>query len=129
MVEKRIFEKIIKVLDNVIETGPEWKSDKESHHFLKRKRRGHIPEDWVLQDYNNLIVNMIKELDNETFLYYKDTFDQRYFVIGNREWIVIVGENGILETAFPPDDYVKYLTLDNGFSYLGTIKEVRSYEL
>lgn len=39
--------------------------------------------------------------------------------------MVIAGEDGIIETAFPPDDYMNYLSLEEGYIYLGTIKEVR----
>ena len=54
-----------------------------------------------------LIIDIAKELKNETYLYYKVAFNQRYLVIGDKYWIVMIGENGIMETAFPPNNYKK----------------------
>ena len=109
-------------IDNLAKRGPEWK-EKVTTILIKRKKRSHIPLDWGLEDYNQLIVDITKELKNETYLYYKDTFDQRYLVIGDKHWIVVIGENGIMETAFLPNHYKNYLSEDEGYIFLGTIKE------
>jgi hypothetical protein len=37
--------------------------------------------------------------------------------------LVIFGEDGVLETAFPPDDFTDYLT-KRGFVRLGRMEEV-----
>ena len=129
MLKTEVRKQMIKIIDNLIENGPKWKQGKDIHHLNKRKRRGHIPLDWRLEDYNQLIVDIVKELENETYLYFKDTFEQRYFVIGNKYWLAMVGEDGIMETAFPPNNYTNYLSNDEGYIFLGTIKEVRSCEL
>lgn len=39
------------------------------------------------------------------------------------EWLVILDQSGIVETAFPPDDMERYLT-SRGFQYLATRKEL-----
>ncbi len=44
---------------------------------------------------------------------------------GAQRWLVMTDDNGILETAFPPDDPATYLASPQ-FTYLGTIKEVLS---
>ena len=129
MLKTEACKQMIKILDNLIENGPKWRQGKDIHHLHKRKTRGQIPFDWSLEDYNKLIVDIAKELENETYLYFKDTFEQRYFVIGNKYWLAMVGEDGIMETAFPPNNYTNYLSKDEGYIFLGTIKEVRSCEL
>ena len=129
MLKSEIRKTFLKILDNLAIRGPEWKIGKDLHHLNKRRKRGHIPLDWSLEDYNQLIVDIAKELKNETYLYYKDTFDQRYFVIGDKYWIVLIGEDGIMETAFPPNNYKNYLSENEGYIFLGTIKEVRNCEL
>ena len=129
MLKTEIRKQFIKILDNLAKRGPDWKEGKDHHHLNKRKKRSHIPLDWSLEDYNQLIVDIAKELKNETYLYYKDTFDQRYLVIGDKYWIVMIGEDGIMETAFPPNNYKNYLSEDEGYIFLGTIKEVRNCEL
>ncbi|MBB6444102.1 hypothetical protein [Bacillus benzoevorans] len=126
MLNTEIRKLVIKILDNLIEDGPQWKHGMDIHHFNKRKRRGHLPLDWSLEDYNQLIVNIVKELDSETNLYFKEIFKQRYYVIGDKYWIDIIGEDGIMETAFPPNNYSKYLSKDEGYIFLGTVQEVRS---
>ena len=40
-----------------------------------------------------------------------------------REWLVIFGPNGMMETAFPPDNIDGYLT-KRGFLLLGPIEEI-----
>lgn len=129
MLKIEIRKQFIKILNNLTDNGPKWKEGKDLQHLNKRKRRGHIPLDWGLEDYNQLIVDLAKELENDTYLYFKDTFEQRYLVIGDKCWIAVVGEDGLMETAFPPNHYTDYLSEDEGYIFLGTIKEVLSCEL
>ena len=42
--------------------GPKWKDEKDHYNLNKRKKRSHIPLDWSLEDYNQLIVDIAKEL-------------------------------------------------------------------
>lgn len=108
--------------------GPKWKEGHDISHFEKRRYRGHIPVDWGLDEYNLFILELAKETENEVYLYYKNTFEQKYFVVGNGHWIVIIGENKVIETAFPPDNYQSYISEKEGYIFLGTIREVRCCE-
>ncbi|MNW67725.1 hypothetical protein D3C74_463580 [compost metagenome] len=62
------------------------------------------------------------------YRYWQEGFNQEYYVYGDgKRWISIVGQDGKMETAFPldkPADYRNYLTVDKGYTYLGTVKEV-----
>lgn len=44
------------------------------------------------------------------------------------KWMVIIGENVVMESAFIIDKkpYHVYLSKERGFSYIGTVKEVMS---
>jgi len=49
-----------------------------------------------------LIKNIVNKDKNELYLYYREFFIQSYLAIGDieRNWEVIVGENGVIETAY-----------------------------
>lgn len=129
VISEEIKKCIVKVLDQITQNGITWKPRKDIKHLKDRKKRGHIPQDWELRDYEGLILSILNDIGNETYIYYKRGFDQNYFVFGDGYWIVIIGENGVMETAFPPDNYNRYLLgEDRGYTYVGTIEEVRNSE-
>ncbi|MCD9023063.1 hypothetical protein [Cohnella silvisoli] len=100
-----------------------WKTDSDIYHLNKRKIRGHFPSDFSLEDMNMLVLEVCTSPSNETYVYFKEDFEQDYYVFGDGVyWIVIIGENGIIETVFPPNSYRGYLDSMNGYQYLGTIR-------
>lgn len=112
------------IIENTLLEGPKWKPGRDIEHLAKRIRRGHVPKDWTLVDYNSKILEILRESSTSVFLHYQGTFEQKYYVFGDNEWIVIIGANQIIDTAFPPDYYVSYLQEEKGYKYLGTIEEV-----
>jgi len=59
------------------------------------------------------------------YIYFKQTFLQNYYVFADGEqWIVIIGEDGVMETVMIADNYPNYLPAAKGYQYLGKIKEV-----
>jgi len=61
------------------------------------------------------------------YLYHKPDFKQKYYAFGDGEWLVIIGQNQVVDTAFkvdriPYEEYIK----QHGMKLLGTVKEVRS---
>ena len=68
--------------------------------------------------------------ENEIYLYYKVTYDQKYFAFGDykRNWEVIIGENGMMETAYEiiDMDYEQHFQ-KQGYYFLGTLKEVVNF--
>jgi len=107
----------------MLTNGPKWKSDKLlQKHVNKRIKKGHIPENWTAADYNNKIKQVLQSDNLEVYKYTHneftgEAFDQAYKIYGDGEWIVMVGENGIMETAFPPD------LINGGYSgYLEKLK-------
>lgn len=93
----------------MLTNGQKWKSDKLlQKHVNKRIKKGHIPENWTAADYNNKIKQVLQSDNLEVYKYTHnefigEAFDQAYNIYGDGDWIVMVGENGIMETAFPPD--------------------------
>lgn len=123
--EKLLKETILFVLNDVKKNGLKWKLGKNVEHLEKRKRKGHIPSDFTLDDYERVILSIINNVENDVYLYYLKGFIKDYFVFGNGSWIVIIGDDSIIDTAFQIDtSYSDYLSKDKGYEYLGKIKEV-----
>ncbi|MFT8320487.1 MAG: hypothetical protein ABF649_06235 [Bacillus sp. (in: firmicutes)] len=90
----------------------------------RTENRKQIPDDWELKDYNNLIMNIMNTADNDIHLYHLQTFKQEYFVFDDDYWIVIIGANGIVDTAFSSKNTKNYLHPNKGYKYLGKGREV-----
>lgn len=120
---------VIMVKDSMLSAGPTWKQQGLAEsHLAKRIKRNHVPSDWTLREYEGKIVELVKEPNSQVYRYHQEGFKQDYYVFGDgKQWITILGQDGMMETAFPldkPSDYRNYLTLDKGYTYLGTVKEV-----
>ena len=110
---------------NAIRKEIRWKPKKDKEHFAKRKARGHLHEDTSLKDYNVLINCLALNNENDVYLY-KFGLDRYYVIRGkieNLEWIVIFNKDGVVETAFPPDDTESYIE-KRGFIHIGKIREI-----
>src|SRR5690625_1699909 len=77
--DEQIKQKITSIIEDVNSNGLRWKSEhKRLYHFLKRKKRGHIPDDFTIEDYERYIHNIINGIENEIYLYSiyeEDIFD------------------------------------------------------
>ncbi|TWH48545.1 hypothetical protein [Sporomusa sp. KB1] len=122
-IESDMLNKAKRLRKQIISNGPEWKPGKLDKHVDKRKRYGHIPSDWTSEDYNNQILHILSNETTEVYWYHKTGFLQNYFVYGLPDWVVIVGEDGVMESAFIIDqkNYYDYLTEEEGFKKLGTV--------
>ncbi len=102
-----------------------WKPDKDKQHLSKRKAMGLLPDDATVDDYNALIRAV---LNGANSLVYRYPFGERdyYAVCGEMRgvaWLLIFSEDGIMETAFPPDDLADYMR-KRGFVPLGKLGEM-----
>jgi len=102
-----------------------WKAGADARHLDKRKRRGHLPPEYTLADYANLIRAILNNDENVVYRY--DVADTTYGAVGGvyegQDWLVIFGLDGIMETAFPPKKLERYLTR-RGFVRLGMMREL-----
>lgn len=57
------------VLSQIYQNGIIWKSKKDVYHLNKRKSRAHIPEGWQLNDYNILIMNILKDSESDIYIF------------------------------------------------------------
>jgi len=109
--ETRIKEKVQFILNNVNTSGLKWKTGKDLKHLRTRKEYGHIPDDFSLSDYENVILKIMNGKENDVFLYFLRGFIKDYIVFGDGEWIVIIGEDALMETCFPiSGNYFEYLS-------------------
>ncbi len=102
-----------------------WKSGKALQHLEKRIRVGHLPAGTLLDEYNQIISDILRHPESAVY-HYPFNADDYFGVVGNdREipWLIILSATGIMETAFPPDDLINYLQRRN-FIYLGKMREM-----
>lgn len=114
------------VLERILTDGLKWKKGKLEQHVNKRIRKGHIPENWTKKEYQSRIMEIMQNKSSDVFLYYNEGFNQKYFIFGDKEWISIIGENGVIDTAYPPDKgYNYYLNKQlTGIKFMSTIEEL-----
>lgn len=120
---------VIMVKDQFTLNRPVWKRPGLAEsHLAKRIKRKQVPPDWTMQEYDGKITQLITDPSSQVYRYRQEGFEQDYYVFGDGDkWIAILGQDGMMETAFPldkPSDYRNYLTIDKGNTYMGTVKEV-----
>lgn len=102
-----------------------WKPGKGAAHLKKRQRMKHLHASSSLSDYEHVILDIVKDSNNCLYLY--DSKGIHYYAVrgytDKREWLVIFGNSGIMETAFPPENMDEYLR-GRGFLFIGRIDEV-----
>jgi hypothetical protein len=124
-VRQKVIEKVQYIINEVNRDGLRWKKGKDIKHLRVRKEYGHIPNDFTLKDYEAIILNIMNGRGNDIYLYFVQGFKKHYFVFGDGLWIVIIGEDCVMETSFPIDgDYFDYLSKKNGYEYFGKAEEV-----
>jgi hypothetical protein len=102
-----------------------WKPGRGKQHLEKRQRRGHLPKEATLSDYEKLILDILLEKSSRVLLYW---YEGTPFVaitgeIEGKTWLVIFDFDGIMESAFVverPDRYLK----KPGFEEICAISEV-----
>ena len=103
----------------------QWKPGKDILHLKKRQKMKHLTLSATLLDYHEAISALIGNEQNIIYLYeFRGT---HYYAVrgflGEKEWLVIFGTGGVMETAFPPENIDHYLG-HRGFVPLGRIEEV-----
>ena len=100
-----------------------WKSGKDVKHLAKRIRLGHLPAEATLTEYEAIITTILNDDRARLYVFFYDdtSYPTVVATFGNREWLVIIDLNGVMETAFPPDDPTNYLA-DSAFVYVGLVE-------
>ena len=103
----------------------QWKPQKANPHLAKRIRLGHLPKSSTMNEYQELIHQVITDVKAKVYVYVYGTtiYPTITSVIQDKLWLVMLGIDGILETAFPPEDPSSYLGSPN-FIYLETLENL-----
>jgi hypothetical protein len=103
----------------------EWKPGKDVQHLRTRISYGHLPGSSTMSDYEDIIRSIICDDLSEVYIYSWKT-DVYPTVVGEyvgERWLVMLGLDGQMETAFPPTDAREYLSNPH-FEKLGLLGEL-----
>jgi len=102
-----------------------WKPGSATSHLLKRKVRNHLPLDASLSDYERMIKMVVSKSDAQVYIYWHDQAPYPTIVseIEEQYWLVMVGLDGVLESAYLVERPDRYLNRPV-FEFLGSLGEV-----
>ena len=114
----------IKQAINLIRLQVKWKPNKAEIHLQKRIAREHLNNSANLEDYEKIILSIINNPEATLYIYqYNDliypTIASSY---KDNLWLVMFSLDGIMETAFPPDNPTNYLS-KTPFRYIGLLQD------
>jgi hypothetical protein len=105
--------------------GVRWRPGKHAQHLAKRIELGHLPVGTTLAEYEAIIIRVLSTSTAEVFVYrWGETLYPT--VVAEVEgilWLVMIGLDSIMETAFPPENSAIYLA-NLRFQRLGTLEEL-----
>ncbi|MDE0077693.1 MAG: hypothetical protein OXO50_09245 [Caldilineaceae bacterium] len=104
-----------------------WKPGSAERHLWKRKRRGHLPLDATLAEYEQIIRSAVMNQAAIVYLYAHDDLSYVAVAAGiqERTWLIMFDLDGVLETAYiveRPDLYLRKSVFDR----VGALAEVLS---
>lgn len=107
------------------QTNIQWKPRKAIPHLNKRIHLGHLPENTTIVIYEELIIQVLSDAKAKIYVY---SYESKVYptitsIIKEKLWLVMIGIDGILETAFPPENPSNYLSNTN-FIYIGILEEL-----
>lgn len=94
----------------------------EIHSSTNNKQTGHC-----LKKFQLFVLVNNKDIENDVFVFGFKKFNKLYFTFASRalNWVVIIGDDALMETAYYMDkDNHSHLSLENGYTYIGKLKEV-----
>jgi hypothetical protein len=103
----------------------QWKLGKANPHLAKRIRLGHLPESSTIVEYEELIHQVLTDSKAKVYIYLYESiiYPTITSIIKEKLWLVMIGTDGILETAFPPEDPSNYVSNPN-FICIGILEEL-----
>ena len=102
-----------------------WRPGKNTQHLAKRIELGHLPVGTTLAEYEATIIRVISTSTAEVFVYRwgETLYPTIVAEVEGVRWLVMVGLDSVMETAFPPEDPEIYLA-NLRFQRLGTLEEL-----
>lgn len=101
----------------------QWKGGPVSitNHLQRRKKRGHLPPDAT---ENDLIQKGMEVLQSAVSVVYEYIPAGSLYFVLYEEWAVFFDEDGLWDTAFPPDVPERYFASTKGYKFLGKLSEL-----
>jgi hypothetical protein len=108
-----------------LQEGVHWRPGKHAQHLTKRIELGHLPVGTTLAEYEAIIIHVISISTAEVFVYRwgETLYPTVVAEVEGTRWLVMIGLDGIMETAFPPENPATYLA-NLRFQRLGTLEEL-----
>lgn len=105
--------------------GVRWRSGKDTQHLAKRIELGHLLVGTTLAEYKAIVIRVISAPTAEVFVYRwgEALYPTVVAEVEGARRLVMVGLDGVMETAFPPEDPETYLA-NLRFQRLGTLEEL-----
>lgn len=102
-----------------------WRPWKHAQHLAKRIELGHLPVGATLAEYEAIIIRVISTSTAEVFVYRwgETLYPTVVAEVEGIRWLVMLGLDSIMETAFPPENPATYLA-NLRFQRLGTLEEL-----
>jgi hypothetical protein len=102
-----------------------WKPGKDVAHLSKRIALRHLAFGATVADYGALILRVVSTPTADVFAYrWGDAIYPTVVAeVAGVRWLVMMSLEGIMETAFPPEEPDIYLA-DPRFQRLGTLEEL-----
>lgn len=108
-----------------LQEGVRWRPGKHAQHLAKRIELGHLPVGATVAEYEAIIIRVISTSTAEVFVYRRGEILYPTVVaeVEGIQWLVMLGLDSIMETAFPPENPGAYLA-NLRFQRLGTLEEL-----
>jgi len=102
-----------------------WKPGKAVQHLAKRIKLGHVPAETTMAEYDALIRRVVSTQTAAVFAYrWRETLYPTVVAeVEGVRWLVMLSLDGLMETAFPPENPETYLA-NPQFHRLGTLEEL-----
>ena len=102
-----------------------WPPGSAARHLQKRQRRGHLPAEATLEDYDRVIQSVLDDADAQVYVYWHR--ETPYVAVGTvleeSYWLVMFDLEGLLESAYVVERPDRYL-IKSVFQQLGPLDEV-----
>ena len=105
--------------------GVHWRPEKDVQHLAKRIELGHLPGGATVVDYEALILRVVRTPTATVFAYRwgEILYPTVVAEVEGVRWLVMMGLDGLMETAFPPEDPEMYFA-NPRFQQMGTPEEL-----
>jgi hypothetical protein len=102
-----------------------WRPGSAARHLLKRKLRGHLPNEAILGDYEQIIQVILRDAQAKVYVYRHN--DVPYVVVTtivqSHHWLVMLTLDGLMESAYVIENPGSYLNKPV-FEMVGLLNEV-----